>query len=78
MHGFGYVSDERKSSEKAFFLDSLEHYRNRHVPLSVPSSIMRSWVVRFDVDYLADHFYFEPYPQELVEVLDSGKGRKLK
>ena len=78
MHGFGYVSDELKSSEKAFFLDSLEQYRNRRIPLSVPSSIMRSWIVRFDVDYLADQFYFEPFPQELVEVLDSGKGRKLK
>jgi uncharacterized protein YbgA (DUF1722 family)/uncharacterized protein YbbK (DUF523 family) len=78
MHGFGYVSDQLEPKEKAFFLDSLEQYRNRRVPLSVPSSIMRSWIVRFDVDYLADQFYFEPFPQELVEVLDSGKGRTLK
>jgi len=77
MHGLGYVSDSLSSAEKGFFLDSLEQYRNGHVPLSVPTSLMRSWIIRFDVDYLADQVYFEPYPQDLVEVLDSGKGRKL-
>ena len=77
MHALGYVSDQLSSAEKAFFLDSLGQYRNRHVPLSVPTSIMRSWIIRFGVEYLADQVYFEPYPQELVEVLDSGKGRKL-
>jgi uncharacterized protein YbgA (DUF1722 family) len=77
MHALGYVSDSLSSAEKAFFLDSLEHYRNGHVPLSVPTSLMRSWIIRFDVGYLADQFYFEPYPQKLVEVLDSGKGRTL-
>jgi len=77
MHALGYVSDQLSSAEKAFFLDGLEQYRNQHVPLSVPTSIMRSWIIRFDVEYLADQVYFEPYPQELVEVLDSGKGRKL-
>ena len=77
MHALGYVSDSLSSAEKAFFLDSLEQYRNGHVPLSVPTSLMRSWIIRFDVSYLADQVYFEPYPQDLVEVLDSGKGRKL-
>lgn len=77
MHALGYVSDSLSSVEKAFFLDSLEQYRNGHVPLSVPTNLMRSWIIRFDVSYLADQVYFEPYPQGLVEVLDSGKGRKL-
>lgn len=77
MHALGYVSDSLSSAEKAFFLDSLEQYRNGHVPLSVPTSLMRAWIIRFDVGYLADQVYFEPYPQDLVNVLDSGKGRKL-
>jgi len=77
MHALGYVSDELKPAEKAFLLDALEQYRNRHVPLSVPTSLVRSWIIRFDVGYLADQVYFEPYPLELVEVLDSGKGRTL-
>ena len=75
MHGLGYVSDGLEASEKAFFVDSLEQYRDRRVPLASPTSIMRSWIVRFDVAYLADQVYFEPFPLELVDVLDSGKGR---
>jgi len=77
QHAFGYVSKNLTAKERAFFLDALEHYRNRQVPLSVPTSLMRSWILRFDVGYLDDQIYFEPYPQDLVEVLDSGKGRAL-
>ena len=77
MHALGYVSDQLKPAEKAFLLESLERYRNGHIPVSVPISLMRSWIIRFEVEYLADQTFFEPYPQQLVEVLDSGKGRKL-
>jgi len=77
MHAFGYVSDSLTRGEKAFFLDALEQYRDRRVPLSVPTGILRSWIIRFDVDYLANQVAFEPFPAELVEVLDSGKGRPL-
>jgi uncharacterized protein YbgA (DUF1722 family)/uncharacterized protein YbbK (DUF523 family) len=77
MHALGYVSDELTSREKAFLLDSLEQYREQHVPLSAPTSIVRSWIIRFEQPYLSEQIYFEPFPQALVEVLDSGKGRKL-
>ena len=77
MHALGYVTDRLTADERHFFLDSLEQYRNHHVPLSVPLMLMRSWILRFGVDYLADQVFFEPYPPELVEVLDSGKGRVL-
>ena len=77
MHALGYVSDELTAREKAFFLDALEQYRERHVPLSVPTSLMRSWIVRFEQPYLDGQAYFQPYPQGLVDVLDSGKGREL-
>lgn len=75
LHGFGYVSDGLSPSEKGFFLDALERYRARQIPLSVPTSLVHSWILRFDVAYLKDQAYFEPFPQELVSVLDSGKGR---
>jgi uncharacterized protein YbgA (DUF1722 family)/uncharacterized protein YbbK (DUF523 family) len=75
MHGFGYVSDRLSASERSFFLDTLERYRVRQIPLSVPTSLVRSWIIRFNVEYLRDQVYFEPYPETLVSVLDSGKGR---
>ena len=77
LHVLGHVSDGLKPAEKAFFLDEMERYRAQRVCLSAPTSLLRSWIVRFDVPYLMDQYYFDPFPEVLVEVLDSGKGRKL-
>jgi uncharacterized protein YbgA (DUF1722 family)/uncharacterized protein YbbK (DUF523 family) len=78
QHAFGYVSDRLTSREKSFFLETLEGYRAGRLPLAVASGLMRALIVRFDVAYLADQVFFEPFPEGLVEVLDSGKGRDLR
>jgi len=78
MHGLGYFSRYLSSSERKFFLDSLERYRQAKIPLSVPLHILKSYVVAFENEYLARQTFFEPYPEELVEISDSGKGRALK
>ena len=75
MHALGYFSRELSSGEKAFFLDSMERYRNNKVPLSVCTAILKAWIIRFDEKYLANQNFFEPYPEQLVEITDSGKGR---
>jgi uncharacterized protein YbgA (DUF1722 family)/uncharacterized protein YbbK (DUF523 family) len=75
MHGLGYFSKELSSNEKAFFLDSLERYRSGSIPLSVPLNIIGSLIVRFQEDYLMKQTFFEPYPEDLMEITDSGKGR---
>jgi uncharacterized protein YbgA (DUF1722 family) len=78
MHAMGYFSRELNSGEKRFFLDSLEKYRLAKIPLSVPVHIIKSWITRFEEPYLGDQVFFEPYPGKLVEITDSGQGRKLK
>jgi uncharacterized protein YbgA (DUF1722 family)/uncharacterized protein YbbK (DUF523 family) len=75
MHALGYFRDGLTADEKAFFLDSLQRYRTGKVPLSVPVGILRSWVVRFNQPYLSQQVFFEPYPETLVDIADSGKGR---
>ena len=87
MHCMGYfksvipakagIQSALSSNEKSFFLNQLEQYRLGKVPLSVPISLLRSWIIRFDNDYLAQQTFFEPYPIDLVEITDSGKGRKF-
>jgi uncharacterized protein YbgA (DUF1722 family)/uncharacterized protein YbbK (DUF523 family) len=77
MHALGYFSEGLSRKEKAFFLASLEDYRAARAPLSVPVSIIKSHIVRFGEDYLAQQSFFEPYPVRLVEITDSGKGRDL-
>jgi uncharacterized protein YbgA (DUF1722 family) len=45
------------------------------VPASVVVSLLRSWALRFKTSYLLGQSILEPYPRELVEITDSGKGR---
>lgn len=75
MHGLGFFSKELGTREKAHFLDLLEAYRAGKLPLSAPVAVVRSWIHRFDSTYLADQRYFEPFPSELADIRDSGKGR---
>lgn len=75
LHIFGYFSDKLGDAEKAFFLDHLERYRQARIPLSVMQGVLRAWAARFDVGYLLGQHFFQPYPEALVAITDSGKGR---
>jgi uncharacterized protein YbgA (DUF1722 family) len=76
MHAFGYFSKRLSAAEKAYFLDSLEQFREGRVPLSSVISVLLSWIIRFDVQYLQSQTYFRPFPAQLVILKDSGKGRQ--
>jgi len=73
MHALGYFSDGLSSREKGFFLDGLQKYREGLAPVSVARGLIQSWIARFGQDYLARQTYFEPYPEALLELSDSGK-----
>jgi uncharacterized protein YbgA (DUF1722 family)/uncharacterized protein YbbK (DUF523 family) len=77
MHAMGYFSKELTHREKAFFLDGLEDYRQKRTSLSVPVGILKSYVVRFEEPYLMRQTFFESYPESLISVTDSGKGRSI-
>jgi uncharacterized protein YbgA (DUF1722 family)/uncharacterized protein YbbK (DUF523 family) len=77
MHALGYFKDQVSAREKEFFLNSLQSYRDRRVPLGVPVAIIRSWIVRFGNEYLERQALFLPYPEQLIQVSDSGKGREI-
>ncbi|WP_287152441.1 DUF523 and DUF1722 domain-containing protein [Candidatus Solincola tengchongensis] len=77
LHSLGYFSDRLTAREKSYFLDALQRYRERKIPLSVPVDIMNSWIIRFEEKYLAEQAFFRPYPEGLAMISDSGKGRDL-
>jgi uncharacterized protein YbgA (DUF1722 family)/uncharacterized protein YbbK (DUF523 family) len=68
MDAMGYFSDKLSKEEKSFFLDSLEEYRAGKLPLSVNTGILKAWIIRFREDYLTKQTFFEPYPEELVDI----------
>lgn len=75
MHVLGYFSKQLSSGERSHFLDLLEDYRAAKIPASAANAVCRSWIARFENDYLDQQTFFAPYPQQLVEITDSGKGR---
>jgi uncharacterized protein YbgA (DUF1722 family)/uncharacterized protein YbbK (DUF523 family) len=77
MHLMGHFSERLSPHERSFFLNTLEEYRDERVPLSVPLGILKSWAIRFEDDYLSRQTLVQPFPEELTDVSDSGKGRRI-
>jgi len=75
QHIFGYVSSEISKEEREYFLETITDFRNDKVPFSLPLALLRSWVIRFKVDYLIPQTIFKPYPEGLIDLSDSGNGR---
>ena len=74
-HALGYFKEELTKEEKKYFLQSLEKYRKGKLPLSAVTALLQLWILKYRVEYLRDQTYFSPYPEELVDISDSGKGR---
>lgn len=75
QHIFGYVSSDISREEREYFLETLKDFRNDKVPFSLPLALLRSWIIRFKVDYLMPQTIFNPYPEGLINLQDSGNGR---
>ena len=67
MHVMGYFKKELTSKEKKMFLEKLDLYRNKKIPISGINNILLSWIVRFENDYLINQSFFNPFPQDLIE-----------
>jgi uncharacterized protein YbgA (DUF1722 family)/uncharacterized protein YbbK (DUF523 family) len=77
QHAFGGLSPHLQPKERQFFLNSLEEYRDERIPASTLIHLLKSWAIRFENHYLLEQYLMEPYPHQLVEITDSGKGRPL-
>ncbi|QOT00284.1 DUF523 and DUF1722 domain-containing protein [Brevibacterium sp. JNUCC-42] len=75
QHIMGYFSKELSLKEKEHFMHLLNRYRERKLPLSSMTSLLKSWVYRYEQEYLLRQRFFEPYPEGLIDLGDSGKGR---
>lgn len=78
MHALGYFKKGLASREKTHFLDALETYRRGRAPLAAPVAIVRSWIERFDEPYLKSQAYFRPFPEALLDLADSCRGREFR
>jgi uncharacterized protein YbgA (DUF1722 family)/uncharacterized protein YbbK (DUF523 family) len=75
QHAFGWISDGLSTEEKKYFLNSIEEYRDERIPLSAVVRLIHGAAIRFNNTYLQNQVFLNPYPTELIEITDSGKGR---
>ena len=73
MHIMGYFSKELNPDEKKFILDNFDKYREDRVHLSVPVNLLKSYVLRFKDKNLVNQSIWEPFPDELLDISDTGK-----
>ena len=66
MHCLGYFKKVLSGWEKAELLSLIERYRQRHIPLIVPITLLQHYVRKYDQQYLAGQCYFAPHPDELM------------
>jgi uncharacterized protein YbbK (DUF523 family)/uncharacterized protein YbgA (DUF1722 family) len=73
-HLYGFVADHLSAEERAHFRAALAAYRRRALPAEAILTLLRSWAVRFRVEYLSAQTLFEPYPPELESLSTSARG----
>lgn len=65
QHMMGYFKKELSADEKQELLENIGHYRNGHVPLIVPITLINHYVRKYAQAYLASQYYLNPHPVEL-------------
>ncbi len=65
MHIMGYFKKRISSDEKQEMLQVIEDYRQQHVPLIVPVTLINHYVRKYGDSYLEKQYYLKPHPTEL-------------
>jgi uncharacterized protein YbgA (DUF1722 family)/uncharacterized protein YbbK (DUF523 family) len=73
MHAMGYFSEYITKEETELILDSLKKYQMKKLTISTPMLLVKSYIVRFNITYLLEQTYFNPYPEDLIMLEDSEK-----
>lgn len=68
MHSLGYFSDQLSNREKTLFFDWVQKYREGKASLCPAINTIKLWIVRFESNYLMHQTFFEPYPEDLMEI----------
>ena len=62
QHIMGYFKKQLSSDEKQELIEIIEQYRQEHVPLIVPVTLLNHYVRKYNIAYLSKQFYLKPHP----------------
>jgi len=66
QHILGYFKERLGAHEKAELLGLIGDYHHGLTPLIVPLTLIKHYVQIFDVTYILDQVYLNPYPKEIM------------
>ncbi|RZT21070.1 YbgA family protein [Fictibacillus sp. BK138] len=72
---FNRFEHELSKREIAFFEELMQKYANKKEPFSSITTLLKSHAIRFEDNEVLQQTFFAPYPEILLEISDSGKGR---
>lgn len=65
LHIYGFLKNHIGKEEKAYFIDLLESYAEGHVSLQTIIAVLKAWALSYNVEYIKDQMFLEPYPKVL-------------
>ncbi|MGH7812345.1 MAG: YbgA family protein [Candidatus Binatia bacterium] len=65
-HMMGYFSQRLSPEERAELVQLIKDFRHQRVPLIVPITLVRHYVRKYQLEYLANQAYLDPSPKELM------------
>ncbi|MGL5348055.1 MAG: YbgA family protein [Peptostreptococcaceae bacterium] len=74
---FNIYKNQLCSEEIEVFKKLVNSYENEKVPFSSLALAIRMYAARFKDNNILNQTFFNPYPEELINISDSGKGRDL-
>jgi uncharacterized protein YbgA (DUF1722 family)/uncharacterized protein YbbK (DUF523 family) len=64
-HAMGFFKKNLTKDEKQELLSSIDQYRDGYVPLIVPLTLIKHYVLKYDQPWLRSQTYLNPHPFEL-------------
>lgn len=65
QHMLGYLRSHTDDADRKELTDIIEDYHRELVPLIVPVTLLRHYILKHGIEYLADQYYLNPHPLEL-------------
>ena len=66
QHMAGYLKTQLDEDSRRELSSLIDDYRTGEIPLVVPLTLLKHYVRRFDIPYLAGQVYLSPHPKELA------------
>jgi uncharacterized protein YbgA (DUF1722 family)/uncharacterized protein YbbK (DUF523 family) len=65
-HLYGFLKSRVEKSEKEALLESMREFKDEIVPLITPISMVRLYAKKYEIEYLQQQKFLDPYPKELA------------